>query len=47
MSMYLSNQDLRPTGYEPAEFIEVPPPAPAVDRNHATSELQVEVRSAR
>jgi hypothetical protein len=24
MSMYLSNPDLRPTGYEPAEFIDAP-----------------------
>jgi hypothetical protein len=31
MTMYLSNRDIRPTGYEPAEFIEppvfAPPPA--------------------
>jgi len=24
MSMYLSNADLRPTGFEPAEFIDAP-----------------------
>jgi hypothetical protein len=30
MTMYLSNRDVRPTGYEPAEFIEPPtvPPEP-------------------
>lgn len=32
MTMYLPNSDLRPTGFEPAEFIDVPPmvhaPAP-------------------
>lgn len=28
MTMYLSNADVRPTGYEPAEFIE-PPVIPA------------------
>jgi hypothetical protein len=27
MSMYLSNPDVRPTGYEPAEFIDAPEPA--------------------
>jgi hypothetical protein len=41
MTMYLSNRDVRPTGYEPAEFIEPPafapppvhqnPPSPAAD----------------
>ena len=25
--MYLANPDLRPTGYEPAEFIDAPAPA--------------------
>ena len=25
MTMYLPNSDLRPVGYEPAEFIDVPP----------------------
>jgi hypothetical protein len=30
MSMYLSTPDLRPTGYEPAEFIDaIPEPADA------------------
>ena len=27
MTMYLPNSDLRPTGFEPAEFIDVPPMA--------------------
>jgi hypothetical protein len=31
MTMYLSNADVRPTGYEPAEFIEPPTLLPAVD----------------
>jgi hypothetical protein len=31
MTMYLSNADVRPTGYEPAEFIEPPTRLPAVD----------------
>ncbi|MDQ2648564.1 MAG: hypothetical protein M3Z03_03290 [Actinomycetota bacterium] len=26
MSMYLSNVDLAPTGLEPAEFLDAPPP---------------------
>jgi hypothetical protein len=24
MSMYLPNPDLRPTGFEPAEFVDIP-----------------------
>jgi hypothetical protein len=33
MTMYLPNSDIRPTGYEPAEFIEPPtiPPAQLVE----------------
>jgi hypothetical protein len=29
MTMYLPNRDVRPTGYEPGEFIEPPTFAPA------------------
>jgi hypothetical protein len=31
MTMYLSNRDVRPTGYEPGEFIEPPTFVPAAD----------------
>jgi hypothetical protein len=31
MSMYLPNDDVRPTGAEGAEFIDVPVPAPEED----------------
>jgi hypothetical protein len=39
MTMYLPNRDIRPTGYEAGEFLELPPmhqvewpsPAPAAD----------------
>lgn len=39
MTMYLSNADVRPTGYEPAEFIEAPTIAPAADPIPATTEV--------
>ena len=31
MTMYLSNRDVRPTGYEPGEFIESPPVPDEID----------------
>jgi hypothetical protein len=33
MTMYLSNRDVRPTGYEAGEFLESPTIAPAVEPN--------------
>jgi hypothetical protein len=55
MSMYLPNSDLRPTGNEPAEFIDLPAMSddaartePRVDRSNAahaglTIEIRIEV----
>jgi hypothetical protein len=36
MTMYLSNRDVRPTGYEPCEFLESFTMAPAVEPHLAT-----------
>ena len=42
MSMYLSNRDVRPTGYEPGEFIEpstfTPPEEPSAETSEARDE---------
>jgi hypothetical protein len=38
MSMYLPNSDLQPTGYEPAEFIEIRPMAGDSSKAQATIE---------
>jgi hypothetical protein len=37
MSMYLSNTDLRPTGSEPAEYIDVPLAAERIERRAGTT----------
>jgi len=42
MTMYLSNRDVRPTGYEAGEFLELPPMAPAVEPNRRTAEVDDE-----
>jgi hypothetical protein len=42
MTMYLSNQDVRPTGYEPGEFIETVTEVPAAEPTLATSEVDDE-----
>jgi hypothetical protein len=44
MTMYLPNSDLRPTGSEPAEFIEAPPIADIERREGTTVRLDVQTR---
>ena len=39
MTMYLPNTDIRPTGYEPAEFIEPPTISPAADPDPGPAEV--------
>jgi hypothetical protein len=39
MTMYLSGRDIRPTGCEPAEFIDVPNFAPAAESGVGTPEV--------
>jgi hypothetical protein len=38
MTMYLPNPDVRPTGYEAGEFLEVPTIAPAVELSQEAPE---------
>jgi hypothetical protein len=33
MTMYLPNRDIRPTGYEAGEFLEIPTAVPAAEPN--------------
>jgi hypothetical protein len=42
MSMYLSNADLHPTGYEPAEFIDGPDLIPAEEPRRETAHVHDE-----
>ena len=39
MTIYLSNREVRPTGYEAGEFLESPTIAPAVEPNPGTREV--------
>jgi hypothetical protein len=38
MTMYLPNGDVRPTGYEAGEFIDLPPDAPVAEPAPEASE---------
>ncbi len=42
MTMYLSNRDVRPTGYEAGEFIEPATDAPVAEPRLGTSEINDE-----
>ena len=42
MTMYLSNRDVRPTGYEAGEFLESPTIAPPAEPNPGTPEVDDE-----
>jgi hypothetical protein len=42
MTMYLSSRDIRPTGEEPAEFIEPPTFAPPADPRPRAPEVEDE-----
>jgi len=42
VTMYLSNKDVRPTGYEAGEFLEPVVMAPLAEPSHVTSEIQDE-----
>jgi hypothetical protein len=42
MTMYLSNRDVRPTGYEVGEFIEPATDAPVAEPSVGTSEVDDE-----
>jgi hypothetical protein len=44
MTMYLPNPDVRPTGYEPAEFIEAPAMTQDARRERATVRLDPQTR---
>jgi len=46
MTMYLSNRDVRPTGYEGGEFIETVTDVPEVDSHLATDEIDDEAGEA-
>ena len=39
MTMYLSNKDVRPTGYEAGEFLEPVVMAPVAERSHVTRDF--------
>jgi hypothetical protein len=45
MTMYLSNRDVRPTGYEPGEFLE-PPTTAEVQPNRGAPEVDDEDEEA-
>jgi hypothetical protein len=42
MTMYLPNSDIRPTGYEAAEFIEPPGPTPAPEPRPTQTDDQLQ-----
>jgi hypothetical protein len=47
MTMYLSNRDVRPTGYEAGEFVELEADAPVVQASPVPKEIDDEADEAR